>query len=71
MEMIGPTFLLVTIGIIVFVILLILAPLLCFFRLVSIQADLRNMKKDNESAKKELEKQTQLLANLLALERSK
>lgn len=71
MEMIGPVFLLVIIGIIVLTVLLILAPLLCFFRLVSIQADLRKMQKEKEASKKELEKQTQLLANLLALERSR
>jgi hypothetical protein len=67
MENIGPLNL-------VFIIVgfaLILAPILSYFRLVSIQTDLRNMKKDNESAKKELEKQTQLLANILAASRSK
>lgn len=71
MDMIGPVFLLVIIGIIVLTVLLILAPLLCFFRLVSIQTDLRKMQKEKEASKKELEKQTQLLANLLALERSR
>lgn len=71
MEMIGPMFFLMVIGGLVFIVLMILAPILSYFRLVSIQGDLRKMQKDNESAKKELEKQTQLLANILALERSK
>jgi len=67
MENIGPfnlVFIILGVGII-------LAPILSYFRLVSIQTDLRNMKKDNEAAKKELEKQTQLLANILAASRSK
>jgi len=71
MQTISPLFAMVIILSIVFIILLTLAPLLSYFRLVSIQGDLRRMQKENEAAKKELEKQTQLLANMLAIERSR
>jgi len=67
MENIGP----LNLGLIILGFAIILAPILSYFRLVSIQTDLRKMQKDNESAKKELEKQTQLLANILAAARSK
>ena len=71
MQTISPLFAMVIIFSIVFIILLTLAPLLSYFRLVSIQGDLRRMQKENEAAKKELEKQTQLLANILAVERGR